>query len=133
MANRSDEITSIIKSAIDSFDAGVETRSVGTVVEAAELGGDAAELLDATTPQEQLDEVLDRSGRGALEQRRDSHRALVDGQGRVGQGAHRPLVADQGRGRVQLRAPGLDRAVTLGHLEGGLRIPARRAVPSGHR
>ena len=33
MAIRSDEITSIIKSAIDSFDAGVETRSVGTVVE----------------------------------------------------------------------------------------------------
>ena len=30
MAIRSDEITSIIKSAIDSFDAGVETRSVGT-------------------------------------------------------------------------------------------------------
>src|SRR6478736_5900818 len=33
MAIRSDEITSIIKSAIDSFEAGVETRSVGTVVE----------------------------------------------------------------------------------------------------
>jgi F-type H+-transporting ATPase subunit alpha len=33
MAIRSDEITSIIKSAIDSFDADVETRSVGTVVE----------------------------------------------------------------------------------------------------
>ena len=33
MAIRSDEITSIIKSAIESFDAGVETRSVGTVVE----------------------------------------------------------------------------------------------------
>src|SRR3954471_22122347 len=33
MAIRSDEITSIIKSAIDSFDSGVETRSVGTVVE----------------------------------------------------------------------------------------------------
>src|SRR5687767_3622473 len=33
MAIRSDEITSILKSAIDSFDAGVETRSVGTVVE----------------------------------------------------------------------------------------------------
>ncbi len=33
MALRSDDITSIIKSAIDSFDAGVETRSVGTVVE----------------------------------------------------------------------------------------------------
>ena len=33
MAIRSDEITSIIKSAIDAFDAGVETRSVGTVVE----------------------------------------------------------------------------------------------------
>ena len=33
MAIRSDEITSIIKSAIDDFDSGVETRSVGTVVE----------------------------------------------------------------------------------------------------
>jgi proton translocating ATP synthase, F1 alpha subunit len=33
MAIRSDEITSIIKSAIDAFDAGVETRGVGTVVE----------------------------------------------------------------------------------------------------
>src|ERR671929_1149996 len=33
MAIRSDEITSILKSAIDSFDAGAETRSVGTVVE----------------------------------------------------------------------------------------------------
>src|SRR3954454_10444407 len=33
MAIRSDEITSIIKSSIDSFDSGVETRSVGTVVE----------------------------------------------------------------------------------------------------
>src|SRR6186997_1241917 len=33
MAIRSDEITTIIKSAIDQFDAGIETRSVGTVVE----------------------------------------------------------------------------------------------------
>ncbi len=33
MAIRSDEITSIIKSAIDSFDSGAETRTVGTVVE----------------------------------------------------------------------------------------------------
>src|SRR6476469_1469501 len=33
MAIRSDEITSIIKSAIEGFDAGTETRSVGTVVE----------------------------------------------------------------------------------------------------
>src|SRR3954471_51711 len=33
MAIRSDDITSIIKSAIDQFDAGIETRSVGTVVE----------------------------------------------------------------------------------------------------
>jgi F-type H+-transporting ATPase subunit alpha len=32
MALRSDEITSIIKSAIETFDTGVETRSVGTVV-----------------------------------------------------------------------------------------------------
>ena len=34
MAIRSDDITTIIKSAIDQFDAGIETRSVGTVVEA---------------------------------------------------------------------------------------------------
>jgi F-type H+/Na+-transporting ATPase subunit alpha len=33
MAIRSDDITQIIKSAIDDFDSGVETRSVGTVVE----------------------------------------------------------------------------------------------------
>ncbi len=33
MAIRSDDITQIIKSAIDAFDSGVETRSVGTVVE----------------------------------------------------------------------------------------------------
>ena len=33
MAIRSDEITSIIRSSIDTFDAGAETRSVGTVVE----------------------------------------------------------------------------------------------------
>ena len=33
MAIRSDEIISIIKSAIDNFDRGAETRSVGTVVE----------------------------------------------------------------------------------------------------
>jgi F-type H+-transporting ATPase subunit alpha len=33
MAIRSDDITQIIKSAIDEFDSGVETRSVGTVVE----------------------------------------------------------------------------------------------------
>ena len=33
MAIRSDDITQIIKSAIDEFDAGAETRSVGTVVE----------------------------------------------------------------------------------------------------
>src|SRR6476619_3499909 len=33
MAIRSEDITTIIKSAIDQFDAGVEMRSVGTVVE----------------------------------------------------------------------------------------------------
>ena len=33
MAIRSDDISQIIKSAIDEFDASVETRSVGTVVE----------------------------------------------------------------------------------------------------
>ena len=54
MAIRSDEITSIIKSAIDSFDAGVETRSVGTVVEVGDgiaqiyglAGALASELLE---------------------------------------------------------------------------------------
>ena len=35
MAIRSDDITQIIKAAIDEFDMGVETRSVGTVVEVA--------------------------------------------------------------------------------------------------
>jgi F-type H+-transporting ATPase subunit alpha len=33
MAIRSDEIVNIIKSAIDTFDADAETRTVGTVVE----------------------------------------------------------------------------------------------------
>ena len=33
MAIRSDDITQIIRSAIDEFDAAIETRSVGTVVE----------------------------------------------------------------------------------------------------
>src|ERR671914_1445052 len=33
MAIRSEDITSIIRTAIDQFDAGVETRSVGTVIE----------------------------------------------------------------------------------------------------
>jgi F-type H+-transporting ATPase subunit alpha len=33
MATRSEEITTIIRSAIDEFDAGIEMRSVGTVVE----------------------------------------------------------------------------------------------------
>src|SRR5215207_8082070 len=54
MAIRSDEITSIIKSAIDQFDSGVETRSVGTVVEVGDgiaqiyglSGALASELLD---------------------------------------------------------------------------------------
>ena len=54
MAIRSDEITSIIKSAIDAFDAGVETRSVGTVVEVGDgiaqiyglAGALASELLE---------------------------------------------------------------------------------------
>jgi F-type H+-transporting ATPase subunit alpha len=54
MAIRSDDITQIIKSAIDEFDAGVETRSVGTVVEVGDgiariyglEGALASELLD---------------------------------------------------------------------------------------
>src|SRR4051794_15926825 len=54
MAIRSDEITSIIKSAIDSFDSGTETRSVGTVVEVGDgiaqiyglAGALASELLE---------------------------------------------------------------------------------------
>src|ERR687884_694638 len=54
MATRSEEITTIIKSAIDEFDAGVETRSVGTVVEVGDgiaqvyglAGALASELLE---------------------------------------------------------------------------------------
>ena len=54
MAIRSDEIISIIKSAIDQFDAGAETRSVGTVVEVGDgiaqvyglAGALASELLE---------------------------------------------------------------------------------------
>ena len=33
MAIRSDEITSVLRSAIEGFDSSMETRSVGTVVE----------------------------------------------------------------------------------------------------
>jgi F-type H+-transporting ATPase subunit alpha len=54
MAIRSDDITTIIKSAIDKFDVGVETRSVGTVVEVGDgiaqvyglAGALASELLE---------------------------------------------------------------------------------------
>jgi F-type H+-transporting ATPase subunit alpha len=54
MAIRSDEITSILKSAIDSFDTGVETRSVGTVVE---VGDGIAQIygLDAALASELLE------------------------------------------------------------------------------
>ena len=54
MAIRSDEITSIIKSSIDAFDAGVETRSVGTVVE---VGDGIAQIygLDAALASELLE------------------------------------------------------------------------------
>src|SRR4029079_18826731 len=54
MAIRSDEITSIIKSSIDQFDAGVETRSVGTVVE---VGDGIAQIygLDAALASELLE------------------------------------------------------------------------------
>jgi F-type H+/Na+-transporting ATPase subunit alpha len=54
MAIRSDEITSIIKSAIDSFDTGVETRSVGTVVE---VGDGIAQIygLDGALASEMLE------------------------------------------------------------------------------
>jgi F-type H+-transporting ATPase subunit alpha len=54
MAIRSDEITSIIKSAIDQFDAGFETRSVGTVVE---VGDGIAQIygLDAALASELLE------------------------------------------------------------------------------
>ena len=54
MAIRSDEITSIIKSAIDSFDAGAETRSVGTVVE---VGDGIAQIygLDGALASEMLE------------------------------------------------------------------------------
>src|ERR1044072_2927730 len=54
MAIRSEDITTIIKSAIDQFDAGVEMRSVGTVVEVGDgiaqvyglAGALASELLE---------------------------------------------------------------------------------------
>lgn len=54
MAIRSDEITSIIKSAIDLFDSGVETRSVGTVVE---VGDGIAQIygLDGALASEMLE------------------------------------------------------------------------------
>jgi F-type H+-transporting ATPase subunit alpha len=54
MAIRSDEITSIIKSAIDSFDSGVETRGVGTVVE---VGDGIAQIygLDGALASEMLE------------------------------------------------------------------------------
>ena len=54
MAIRSDEITSIIKSAIDSFDATAETRSVGTVVE---VGDGIAQIygLDGALASEMLE------------------------------------------------------------------------------
>jgi F-type H+-transporting ATPase subunit alpha len=54
MAIRSDEITSIIKSAIDSFDSDVETRSVGTVVE---VGDGIAQIfgLDGALASEMLE------------------------------------------------------------------------------
>jgi F-type H+-transporting ATPase subunit alpha len=54
MAIRSDEITSIIKSAIDAFDSGVETRSVGTVVE---VGDGIAQIygLDGALASEMLE------------------------------------------------------------------------------
>ncbi len=54
MAIRSDEITSIIKSAIDSFDSGVESRSVGTVVE---VGDGIAQIygLDGALASEMLE------------------------------------------------------------------------------
>jgi F-type H+-transporting ATPase subunit alpha len=54
MAIRSDEITSIIKAAIDSFDSGVETRSVGTVVE---VGDGIAQIygLDGAMASEMLE------------------------------------------------------------------------------
>ncbi len=49
MAIRSDEITSIIKSAIDSFDAAAETRSVGTVVEVGDGIAQVYGLADAVS------------------------------------------------------------------------------------
>src|SRR5690242_12384404 len=54
MAIRSDEITSILKSAIDSFDAATETRSVGTVVE---VGDGIAQIygLDGALASEMLE------------------------------------------------------------------------------
>src|SRR5213076_914252 len=54
MAIRSEDITQIIKSAIDQFDAGIETRSVGTVVE---VGDGIAQIygLDGALASEMLE------------------------------------------------------------------------------
>ena len=103
------------------------------IVEATELGGDARQLLDPTPPQQQLDEVLDGS---ATRCPRAARSTAADrwsmGMAGLDEGAHGSLVAEHGRGRVQLGPPRLERAVTLGDLEGGLRVAARAAVPSGH-
>ena len=73
MAIRSDEITSILKSAIDSFDAGVETRSVGTVVEVGDgiaqiYGLDAAQRGFAKLSQPVRNLILLLVRRGRIEQ-----------------------------------------------------------------
>ena len=58
MAIRSDEITSIIKASIDSFDAGIESRSVGTVVE---VGDGIAQIYGLDAAQEgRVDGGLER-------------------------------------------------------------------------
>ena len=106
MAIRSDEITSILKSAIDSFDAGVETRSVGTVVE---VGDGIAQIygLDAALASELLEFPGDVLGM-ALNLEEETVGAVILGdystgdQGRRHGQDHRPRRRGPGR-------PGADR------------------------
>ena len=85
LAIRSDDITTIIKSAIDQFDAGVETRSVGTVVE---VGDGIAQVYG-------LEGAL-ASGAARVPGRRDGHGPQPRG-GDGRRGHPRRLHADQGR------------------------------------
>ena len=94
MAIRSDEITSIIKSAIDEFDAATETRSVGTVVE---VGDGIAQIygLDGALASELLEFPGGRDGHGPQPRGGDGRR-----------GHPRRRHGDQGRRHGQDDRPG---------------------------